>query len=53
MKFLRELWEAITFPFISLAVMLDESKRINEDGDWDSYWEKKNRKERENGDKST
>ena len=32
--------------FISVAVMLDESKRINEDGSWDKYWERKNRKKR-------
>lgn len=43
-KALKRVWEAITSPFISLAVMIDTSKRINENGDWDSYWEKKNRK---------
>ena len=44
MKLLRELWDAITFPFISLAVMLDESKRINEDGSWNEYNRKRNEK---------
>lgn len=46
MKTLKKIWEAITSPFISLAVMIDESKRINEDGSWNKYWERKNRKER-------
>ena len=44
MKTLRKIWDAIISPFISIAVLIDESKRINEDGSWDSYWERKNRK---------
>ena len=44
MNFLRKIWDNITTPFISVAVMFDESRRINEDGRWDSYWERKNRK---------
>ena len=39
MKTLKKIWEAITSPFISLAVMIDESKRINEDGSWDRDFE--------------
>ena len=31
-----------TNPFIFLAVLLDESRRINEGGSWDKYWAKKN-----------
>lgn len=46
MKLFAKIWDAITLPFISIAVMLDESKRINEDGSWDKYWERKNRKAR-------
>lgn len=38
-----KLWDAITAPFISIAVLVDESRRINEDGSWDSYWAKKNK----------
>ena len=45
MKTMKKIWEAITSPFISLAVMIDESKHINEDGSWNKYWERKNRKE--------
>lgn len=37
------LWK-IAEPFISVAVMIDESKRINEDGSWDKYWSRKNKK---------
>jgi hypothetical protein len=39
------LWK-IAEPFISVAVMIDESKRINEDGSWDKYWSRKNKKKR-------
>lgn len=45
MKVLRRFWDAVTMPFTALAVALDESRRINEDGSWDKYWAKKNRKE--------
>lgn len=41
-KLFKKLWEAVCFPFVALAVHIDESKRINEDGSWDRYWEKKN-----------
>jgi hypothetical protein len=44
MKALRKIWDAITLPFISVAVMIDESRRINEDGSWNAYWAKKNAK---------
>lgn len=42
-KLISKLWDAITAPFISIAVLVDESRRINEDGSWDSYWAKKNK----------
>lgn len=44
MKFWQKIWEAITLPFISVAVMIDESKRINEDGSWNEYNRKRNEK---------
>lgn len=43
-KFIAKIWDAITAPFISIAVLVDESRRINEDGSWDKYWAKKNRR---------
>ena len=46
MKALKKILAAIISPFESVAVMIDESKRMNEDGYWDSYWERKNRKEK-------
>lgn len=46
MKLLQKIWEAITLPFISVAVMIDESKRINEDGTWNEYHRKRNEKQR-------
>lgn len=44
--FFNNALEAITEPFVSLAVGLDESRRINEGGSWDKYWSKRNKKER-------
>ena len=43
-NFITKLWNAITMPFISIAVLIDESRRVNEDGSWDKYWERKNNK---------
>lgn len=37
-KFISMLWDAIIAPF----VLLDETRRENLDGSWDSYWAKKN-----------
>ena len=43
MKFLKKIFDAVLSPFESIAVLIGESKRINEDGSWDSYHAKKNR----------
>lgn len=43
---IKNIIEAIVSPFVSVAVLLDESKRINEDGSWDSYHAKKNAREK-------
>lgn len=42
MKLFKKIYEAIALPFVSIAVLIDESKRTNEDGSWDKYWERKN-----------
>lgn len=34
MKAIKKIWEAITFPFVALAVLISESKEIDEYGDW-------------------
>lgn len=44
MNFFKKIWDKITTPFVSVAVMIDESKRINEDGSWDEYHERKNKR---------
>lgn len=44
MKTLKKIWNAITAPFECIAVGIAESRYINEDGSWDSYWERKNRR---------
>ena len=41
---LRRLWEAITSPFVAISVCIGESKELNENGSWDKYWERKNKK---------
>ena len=46
MKFLKKAFQYIADSFTACAVLLDESKRINDDGSWDKYWERKNRKEK-------
>lgn len=43
-KAIRKALDVIFSPFISIAVLIDESKNINENGSWDKYWERKNRK---------
>ena len=43
-NFIRNIWDTITFPFVSIAVIIDEDRRQNLDGSWDKYWAKKNRK---------
>lgn len=44
MKALKKIWQGIKESFTALAVLLDESRRINEDGTWDRYNARKNRK---------
>ena len=43
-NFFVRLFEVITIPFISVAVMIDESRRQNLDGSWDKYWARRNAK---------
>lgn len=40
----KKIWNHIRDSFTACAVLLDESRRINEDGSWDKYWAKKNGK---------
>ena len=44
MKILAKIWDKITAPFIGIAVALEESRNVNEDGSWDRYWERQARK---------
>lgn len=41
-NFVSRIWDAISYPFVSLAITLDEDRRQNLDGSWDKYWAKKN-----------
>ncbi len=41
---IKKIFEAIISPCVAVAVLIDESKRINEDGTWDEYHARKNRK---------
>jgi hypothetical protein len=42
MKFVARIRDSIVYPFVSFAVMLDESRRNNENGEWNDYWARKN-----------
>lgn len=44
-KTFKKIWHSICSPFVAVACMIDESKLANEDGSWDDYWEKKNKRE--------
>ena len=44
-KFFLKIWDAISLPFVSLYVGIWTSIEENENGAWDSYWEKRNKKE--------
>ncbi|MBR4296099.1 MAG: hypothetical protein IKT56_04585 [Clostridia bacterium] len=43
---IKKLWDAICSPFIAMACFIDECKLANEDGSWDTYWAKKNKRNR-------
>ena len=47
MKTLKKMWNAISMPFVAVAVAIDESRRINEDGSWDKHNARRNRREGE------
>jgi len=42
---MKKIIQAIADFFTGFAVVLDESRRTNEDGSWDKYWERRNRRE--------
>lgn len=43
-KMIKKIWDAICTPFVAIAVLIDECKLANEDGEWDTYWARKNAK---------
>ena len=44
-KWFKKIWHTISSPFVAIACVIDESRLANEDGSWDSYWAKKNKRE--------
>lgn len=44
MKKIKKILNVIAEPFVAFSVILEESRRINEDGSWDKYWERKKRR---------
>lgn len=40
------LWEKIKEPFIAIAILYDESKRLDLDGDWERYYRNKEERRR-------
>lgn len=49
MKALKKIWNNIKEAFVGCAVLLDESKRLNLDGSWDKYHERRNRRAAKRG----
>lgn len=43
-KMIKKIWDAICSPFVAVACIVDESRLANEDGEWDTYWARKNAK---------
>lgn len=41
---LKRIIDKIKEPFISIAVIYDESKRIDENGDWERHYTKEERR---------
>lgn len=42
--YFTRIWDAISYPFLSIAILIDESRNQNLDGEWDGYWARKNEK---------
>ena len=40
----KEISFYVVTPFECIWIALEESREMNEDGSWDKYWERKNRK---------
>ena len=38
------IWEGLTMPFVAMSILIDEDMRENEDGRWNKYFERKNRR---------
>lgn len=43
-KMFKKVFEAITNPIVGLIVHIGTSIELNEDGSWDQYHERKNRR---------
>lgn len=41
---IARICDAISYPFSSIAVLIDESRRQNIDGEYNDYWARKNEK---------
>lgn len=45
MKLIKRILEAIAYPFTAFWVIVDETRRENLDGEYNKYWERRNRRE--------
>lgn len=41
----KRIAESIAYPFVSIAILIDEERRCNFDGEYNEYWLKKNAKQ--------
>ena len=50
-RFFIGIWEFLVMPFEAVAVLIDDSRRYNEDGSWDKYNRRRNERERKKQDR--
>ena len=44
-KLIENIWEAISYPFVMLSIVIDEDRNANLDGRYDKYWARRNARE--------
>jgi rRNA processing protein Gar1 len=51
MNVLKKIFGAIAQPFVAVICLIGTSQEINEDGSWDKYWARKNRRAMKKGER--
>jgi hypothetical protein len=50
-RLIQKIKDGIKFSFMSMAILIDESRTINEDGSWDKYNRRQNEKKMKESEK--